>query len=78
MLQPVQLVSMAAVPGEMEKVRLDELPATVPPQPASAKSAGSAAIASARAGQCRNEWDFDSGLSERVFVRRLSGRCDCF
>ena len=56
-LQPVQLVSMAAVPGEMEKVPLDELPDGVPPQPASANRAGSAAIASARAGQCRSEWD---------------------
>ncbi len=65
-LQPVQLVSMAAVPGEMEKVPLDELADGIPPQPASANRAGSPATASARAGQCRSEWAFSSGLLERA------------
>jgi len=90
-LQPAQFVSMAAVPGEMEKAPLDEPPDGVPAQPASANSAGSAAIASVRASQCRSERDFDTGLPERVGRFRstdgsdvfwlnsssLSGRCAC-
>ena len=39
-LQPVQLVSMAAVPGETEKVPFDETPDTAPPHPASTNKAG--------------------------------------
>ena len=50
-LQPVQLVSMAAVPGEMAKAPLDEPTDGVPPQPASANSAIRAATARERTGQ---------------------------
>jgi hypothetical protein len=39
-LQPVQLVSMAAVPGVTEKAAFEGLAATVPPHPAKASSAG--------------------------------------
>ena len=77
-LQPAQFVSIAAVPGEMEKTPLDEPTDGVPPQPASANRAGSAAIASARTGQCRSEWDFDSGLPERVGRFRSTDGSDVF
>jgi len=54
-LQPVQLVSMDAVPGETEKVLLEELPEEVeavvpPPQPANRISAGKPANARNRHG----------------------------
>jgi len=50
-LQPVQLVSMVAVPGETENELFDELvDATPPPQPASMKSTGRPAMARARTG----------------------------
>lgn len=51
-LQPVQLVSIESVVGEMENVPFDVVvEATPPPQPASTRNVGSAAIASIRAGQ---------------------------
>jgi len=77
-LQPVQLVSMAAVPGKMEKAPLDEPTDGVPPQPANANRTGSVAIASARAGQCRSESDFDSGLAKRVERFRSTDGSDVF
>jgi hypothetical protein len=44
-LQPAQLVSMAAVPGEMEKAAFEELALTRPlPQPAARSSAGARSI----------------------------------
>lgn len=51
-LQPVQLVSMVEVEGEMEKVPFDEVPveATPPPQPAMTSKVGKQAIAKMRAG----------------------------
>jgi hypothetical protein len=39
-LQPVQLVSIELAPGEMEKVALEGLAATPPPQPARKYSSG--------------------------------------
>jgi hypothetical protein len=57
-LQPVQLVSMAAVPGEIENVLPVVTPDTDPPQPASANRAGTAAAASSRTGRCRRTWDW--------------------
>ena len=77
-LQPVQFVSMAAVPGEMEKAALDEPPDGAPAQPASANSAGSAAIASVRASQWRSERAFDTGLPERVGRFRSTDGSDVF
>ena len=54
-LQPVQFVSRVAVPGEIENSLLEEPPEAVePPQPARMNSAGNMAIATMRAGQCRN------------------------
>ena len=52
-LQPVQLVSIAAVPGETESVPLDEVdePDADPPQPASKTNTGTAMTARMRAGQ---------------------------
>src|SRR5450631_1073245 len=48
-LQPVQLLSMEAVPGVMENVPFDGFAATVaPPHPASSQSAGITAMASSR------------------------------
>jgi hypothetical protein len=48
-LQPVQLVSIAPVPGVIETVPLDELAAALPPEhPASTHNAGIAAIARSR------------------------------
>jgi len=53
-LHPVQLVSMAAAPGEMESAPLEELPPDVPPpQPARTTNAGKIALASIRPGDCR-------------------------
>jgi hypothetical protein len=52
-LQPVQLVSTVAVPGETENVLLEELlDAKPPPQPADKSVSGRPAIANARA----NHW----------------------
>ncbi len=77
-LQPVQLVSMAAVPGKTEKGLLDEAVDGDPPQPASANRAGSAAIASVRAGQGRNKWDLTSRFLERWVRFRSTGVSDVF
>jgi hypothetical protein len=46
-LQPVQLVSMAAVPGETESELPDE-PEADPPQPATTNAAGTTAAAASR------------------------------
>src|ERR1700734_235696 len=57
-LQPVQLVSTAPLPGEIEKVPFEEVPEETvpPPQPAIAMMAGSVATATIRAGrERRNE-----------------------
>jgi hypothetical protein len=55
-LHPVQLVSMVAVPGVMERLPLEEPPPDAPPpQPARITSAGNIALASMRPGHCRNE-----------------------
>jgi hypothetical protein len=69
-LQPLQLVSMLATPGEIEKVALAELAVVrTAPQPASASSSGKAAT-SRRTGVRRrlfglavgdNKWDL-SGI----------------
>jgi hypothetical protein len=65
-LQPVQLVSMVAVPGETLNVALDEPPAAdPPPQPASAIAAGAIAASSNRS----------AGQGLHAFLRLLaSGR----
>jgi hypothetical protein len=55
-LQPVQLVSMVAEPGETEKVLLDEVPDADPPQPASKTKTGTAPAANSRAGQRRSNF----------------------
>ena len=62
-LQPVQLVSMAAVPGVTENVPFDEVPVPDddPPQPARKMSAGTAAMPSMREGQRRRN------LGRRLF-----------
>lgn len=52
-LQPVQLVSIVAVPGEMEIVLFDELFTDPPPQPASTNRIGKEKPASIRAGHRR-------------------------
>jgi hypothetical protein len=52
-LQPVQLVSIVGVPGEIENVPFEELPDTPPPQPASANKVGKKEIARIRAGHLR-------------------------
>ena len=52
-LHPVQLVSMEAVPGEMENSLLEEPVDAEPPQPARMKRVGKNAIARIRAGHCR-------------------------
>ena len=54
-LHPVQLSSMVAVPGEMERLPLDEPLTNAPPQPARAIRAGNIALASMRPGLCRNK-----------------------
>src|SRR5208282_6293418 len=56
MLHPVQLVSMVAVPGEMERLPLEETPFNVPPQPARTTSAGNIALANIRPGHISNKW----------------------
>ena len=55
-LHPVQLASMVAVPGEMERLPLplEEPPTNAPPQPARRTSAGNIALASMRPDLCRN------------------------
>lgn len=55
-LQPVQLVSIEAVPGATEKVLFDE-PVADPPQPASNRKAGTAAAPSIRAGLAMRKLD---------------------
>jgi hypothetical protein len=69
-LQPVQLVSIDAVPGVMEKVPFDGLAATIPPpHPASKQSAGIIAKASTR--KIIAHW-----RATRSFARSLfSARC---
>jgi hypothetical protein len=52
-LHPVQLESMAAVPGEIERLPLEGTPLNVPPQPAITTSAGNIALANMRPGDCR-------------------------
>lgn len=47
-LQPVQLVSMVPVPGEIERPPLEELPADAPPHPARTASAGNIVLANTR------------------------------
>jgi hypothetical protein len=47
-LQPVQLVSTVAVPGETENVPFEEVPDADPPQPASTTKIGRAPAASNR------------------------------
>jgi hypothetical protein len=56
-LQPVQLVSIATVPGEMDSVPPPPPPPPEadPPQPASTNKAGTTPAASNRAGHCRRE-----------------------
>ena len=57
LLQPVQLVSMVAVPGETEKVLLEELVDGVPPpQPANTIKAGRPAIAIRRDDHAFSAW----------------------
>jgi len=69
-LQPVQLVSMVAVPGEMEIVLFDELFTEPPPQPASTNKIGKKEPASIRVGHWRiNEWN-PPPLSTRKRRRR--------
>src|SRR5580698_1040167 len=55
-LQPVQLVSMAAVPGVTENVPLDEVvvPEDDPPQPTRKMRAGTAAMPKMRDGHWRS------------------------
>ena len=55
MLHPAQLVSMVAVPGEMERLSLEETLLNVPPQPARTTSAGNIVPASMRPVNCRNQ-----------------------
>jgi hypothetical protein len=56
-LHPVQLASMVAVPGEIERLPLpfEELLTNAPPQPARANSAGNIALASTRPGHRRKK-----------------------
>ena len=55
-LHPVQLVSMAAVPGEMERPPPEETPPDAPPpQPARTTNAGNTVPASMRPGSRRNQ-----------------------
>jgi hypothetical protein len=56
-LHPVQLASMVAIPGEIERLPLplEEPPTNAPPQPARRTSAGNIALASMRPGLCRNK-----------------------
>jgi hypothetical protein len=67
-LQPVQLVSMVAVPGEIEKVPFDDDPDADPPQPASSTKIGTAPAASTRAGQRlkASPATFDGGTAARL------------
>jgi hypothetical protein len=59
-LQPVQLVSIAAIPGMIEIVPFEELATTLPPEhPASPHNAGIAAIASSRRATLRRPADLD-------------------
>lgn len=60
-LQPVQLVSTVAKPGEMERVPFDEVPDAVPPQPASRTKIGTAPAASNRACQRPASFAFRRG-----------------
>jgi len=55
MLHPAQLVSMVAVPGEMERLAPGETPLNVPPQPARISIAGNNAVANMRPGHRRNK-----------------------
>lgn len=54
-LHPVQLASMVAVPGEMERLLLEGPLLSTPPQPARTTSAGNIALANMRPGLCRNQ-----------------------
>jgi hypothetical protein len=56
-LHPVQLASMVAVPGEIERLvlGLEEPLTNVPPQPARTNIAGSSALASTRPGHRRKK-----------------------
>jgi hypothetical protein len=78
-LQPVQLVSMVAVPDETENVPPPPPPPPEadPPQPARRTRTGTAAAASIRAGRCRSKLDpcRCKGLSTRRPRERKSRRC---
>jgi hypothetical protein len=68
-LQPVQLVSMALVPGAMEKVALEGLAATFPPaQPTAKMRTGARRIETVRSGKSRGK-----GKRERP-LRLVEGR----
>jgi hypothetical protein len=56
-LHPVQLASMVAIPGEIERLPLplEETLLNAPPQPARTTSAGNIALASMRPGLWHNE-----------------------
>ena len=68
-LQPVQVVSMAAVPGETVSDP-PEAPADEPPQPASRKAAGTMAAAMRRPIRRAVECGWDCGAAGRDAGRR--------
>jgi hypothetical protein len=83
-LQPVQLVSTVAVPGETENVPFEEVPDADPPQPASRTKIGTAPAASNRPGMPRSKLGLPpaalaSGRCERLLARQIlegkSGLC---
>jgi hypothetical protein len=71
-LQPVQLVSTVAAPGEMEKVLFEELFAD-PPQPESRMKIGTAPAANIRPGLPKSKLDPRPNLDPRL-RKRLSAR----
>ena len=60
-LQPVQLVSTVAEPGETESVPFDEVPDVDPPQPASSTKTGTALAARTLACQPPTNFAFRRG-----------------
>jgi len=74
-LQPVQLVSMASVPGEIENVLLEELVDGVPPpQPTNRIRAGRPIIARSRDGHALIAWAISASHPARL-VRRHAVVC---
>jgi hypothetical protein len=67
-LQPVQLVSIVAEPGETERVPFEDVPDADPPQPASRTKIGTALATSTRV--CQRRRNADPGRRKRLSARQ--------